>query len=186
MGARRSERPCGAARASQVAKAGRGRAGRQESPPGIALRPLRAAGGSAPALLQSPSRRAPPPGGRDPDPAARGRGLALRAGGGARPGSSGPVQGPAERREPPDSRPPRGATPHWPRLPGCGPANQSGFYWRVGRAGPAARRLWHGNVPARGWRGPGRSHSVPGGPSLGPGGGKAAGGTRDPGGGRRD
>ena len=61
------------------------------------------------------------------------------------------------------------------------PANQSGFYWWVGRAGPAARRLWHGNVPARVWRGPGRSHSAPGGPGRGRGGGEAAGGTRDPG-----
>ncbi|XP_062971864.1 pre-mRNA-processing factor 40 homolog B isoform X3 [Cynocephalus volans] len=33
--------------------------------------------------------------------------------------------------------------------PDRGPANQSGFYWRVGRAGPAARRLWH--VGSRFW-----------------------------------
>ncbi|XP_057342535.1 pre-mRNA-processing factor 40 homolog B isoform X2 [Manis pentadactyla] len=43
----------------------------------------------------------------------------------------------------------KGCDPHWPRLPGCGPANQSSFYWRVGRAGPAARRLWH--VGSRFW-----------------------------------
>lgn len=80
----------------------------------------------------------------------RGRARALRAGGG--PGwRTGATGAPATK----------GCDPHWLRLPGCGPANQSGFYWRVGRAGPAAPRLWHGNVPARGWWGPQRSLSAP-------------------------
>jgi hypothetical protein len=104
-----------------------------------------------------------------------GRGLALRAGGGAGPGTPGRLGAPllGESNRSPGHEGVR--PPHWPRPPGRSPANQSCFYWRVGRAGPAALRLWHGNVPARGWRGPGLSHSAPCGPGSSRGGGRAAG-----------
>lgn len=46
----------------------------------------------------------------------RGRTRVLRAG-----------VGPAGRRERPEPRPPRGATPHWPRLPGCGRPIRAAF-----------------------------------------------------------
>lgn len=133
-----------------------------------------------PRAVRTRRRRAPPPVG-GPRTRRRGGGAWLSApGAGPDPGSPGRWRTRLVGRA-------TGA----PATKGCDPplappsrlrsANQSGFYWRVGRAGPAAPRLWHGNVPARGWRGPGRSHSAPGGPGRGRGGREAARGTRDPG-----
>ena len=141
----------------------------------------RAAGLRRPSCSQSPEQACPAPSGRTPDPAARGRGLALRAGGGAGPGLSGPVEDPAGRWELPEPRPPRGATPHWPRLPGCGQPIRAAF--TGGWAEPA--QLLRGSGMVTSPRGGGGARGGPTAPpaarARGQGGREAARGTRDPG-----